>query len=94
MGKKIKLLATENQISRELDLRPKHIGFKASQMKFKGFSGPTMQFKAFLRQPLKFKAFSKLYEPSSSGENFRIYSNTRTAVFNFLVYISKDHPPR
>ena len=26
-----------DQISRELDLRPKHIGFKSSQMKFKGF---------------------------------------------------------
>ena len=31
-----------DQISRELDLRPKHIGFKGSQMKFKGFSWPPM----------------------------------------------------
>ena len=52
-----------DQISRELDLRSKHIGFKTSHMKFKGFSGLRMQFKAFLRQPQKFKAFLRLYEP-------------------------------
>ena len=63
-GGKIKFLErTQDQISRELDLWPKCIGLKASQMKFKGFSGPPMQFKAFLRQPPKFKAFSRLYEP-------------------------------
>ena len=46
-----------DQISRKLDLRSKHIGFKASQMKFKGFSGPPMQFKAFLRQPPNSRPF-------------------------------------
>ena len=51
------------QTATELDLRPKHIGLKASQMKFKGFSGPAMQIKAFLRQPPNFKVFSRLYEP-------------------------------
>ena len=62
-----------DQISRELNLRPKHIGFRASQMKFKGFSGPPMQFKAFLtfimlrfiffeyRVPLRFFAKKSLF---------------------------------
>ena len=62
-GKNQIFVENTDQISRELDLRPKHIVFKASQMKSKGFSGPPMQFKAFLRQPKKFKAFSRLYEP-------------------------------
>ena len=42
---------------RPQDLRPKHIGFKASHMNLKVFSAPPPP------HSLQFKAFSRVYKP-------------------------------